>query len=152
MDAPEAHQPPVSEKLLPGTLCCALPSVIVSLNNMLLTYTWFLCHHINGIPDGTSGKEPAWPWRRHRDVHSNTGSGGSPGGGDGNPIQYSCLENRMDRGTWQAAVHSVAKSWTQLKWLSTAQRSEMEPYCPYSVACFFHPWIFFLLIFGSPHT
>ena len=65
------------------------------------------------------------------------------GEGNGNPIQYSCLENRIDRGTWQAAVHSVAKSWTQLKWLSTAQHSEMEPYCPYSVACFFHPWIFF---------
>ena len=34
--------------------------------------------------------------------------------GNGNPLQYSCLENPMDRGTWLAAVHGVTKSWTQL--------------------------------------
>ena len=42
------------------------------------------------------------------------GSGRSPGKGDGNPHQYSCLRNPMDRGAWQATVHGVAKSWTQL--------------------------------------
>ena len=42
------------------------------------------------------------------------GSGRSPGEGNGNPLQFSCLENPMDRGTWQATVHVVAKSWTQL--------------------------------------
>ena len=42
------------------------------------------------------------------------GSGRSPGGGSGNPLQYSCLENPMDRGPWWATVHGVAKSWTQL--------------------------------------
>ena len=47
------------------------------------------------------------------------GSGRSPGEGIGNPLQYSCLENPMDRGAWQATVHRVAKSWTQLKQLST---------------------------------
>ena len=41
-----------------------------------------------------------------------------PGGGHGNPLQYSCLENPMDRGAWQAAVHRVTKSQTQLKQLS----------------------------------
>ena len=41
-----------------------------------------------------------------------TVSGRSPGGGHGNPLQYCCLENSMDRGTWQAAVHRVAKSQT----------------------------------------
>ena len=40
------------------------------------------------------------------------GSGRSPGGGNGNPLQYSCLENPMDRGAWQAIVHSVTKSQT----------------------------------------
>ena len=40
--------------------------------------------------------------------------GRSPGGGHGNPFQYSCLENPMDRGTWWATVHGVAKSWTKL--------------------------------------
>ena len=40
--------------------------------------------------------------------------GRSLGGGNGNPLQYSCLENRMDRGAWLATVHGAAKSWTQL--------------------------------------
>ena len=54
-----------------------------------------------------------------RDVGSIPGSGRGPGGGHGNPLQYSCLENAMDRGGWQATVHGVTKSWTQLKQLST---------------------------------
>ena len=53
-----------------------------------------------------------------RDLGSISGLGRSPGGRHGNPLQYSCLENPMDRGTWQAAVHGVTKSWTQLKQLS----------------------------------
>ena len=40
------------------------------------------------------------------------GSGRSPGRGNGNPLQYSCLGNPIDRGTWWATVHEVAKSWT----------------------------------------
>ena len=40
------------------------------------------------------------------------GSGRSSGGGHGNPLQYSCLENPVDRGVWWATVHRVAKSWT----------------------------------------
>ena len=43
------------------------------------------------------------------------GSGRSSGEGNGNPLQYSCLENPMDRGTWQATVHGVAKSQTRLR-------------------------------------
>ena len=42
------------------------------------------------------------------------GLGRSPGGGNGNLLQYSCLENPMDRGAWQTTVHGVAKSQTQL--------------------------------------
>ena len=42
------------------------------------------------------------------------GSGRSPGEGNGNPLQYSCLENPMDRGAWQATVHGVAKSQTRM--------------------------------------
>ena len=48
------------------------------------------------------------------DVGSVPGSGRSPGGGRGNPLQYSCQDNPTDRGAWRAAVHGVAKSWTQL--------------------------------------
>ena len=53
-----------------------------------------------------------------RDIGTLCGLGRSPGGGHANPLQYSCLENPMDRGAWQATVHGVAKSWTQLKQLS----------------------------------
>ena len=49
-----------------------------------------------------------------RDTGSISGSGGSPGGGNGNPLQYSCLENPMDRGAWWATVHGVPKSQTRL--------------------------------------
>ena len=48
-----------------------------------------------------------------------SGSERFPGGGHGNPLWYSCLENPMDRGAWWATVHRVAKSRTQLKRLST---------------------------------
>ena len=44
-----------------------------------------------------------------------SGSGRSPGGGNGNPLQYSCLGNPLDRGAWRATVHRTTKSWT---WLS----------------------------------
>ena len=49
-----------------------------------------------------------------RDLSSIPGSGRSPGGGHGNPLQYSCLENPMDGGAWWATVPGVAKSQTQL--------------------------------------
>ena len=63
--------------------------------------------------------------------------GRSPGGEHGNPLQYSCLENPMDRGTWRATVHGVAKSGTQLKPLSIhththTHRVTLEPH-----HCFF---------------
>ena len=49
-----------------------------------------------------------------RDGDSIPGLGSSPGEGNGKPLQYSCLENAMDRGAWRAIVHGVAKSQTQL--------------------------------------
>ena len=54
-----------------------------------------------------------------RDTGLIPGSGRSPGGEHGNPLQYSCLENSMDRGAWWAIVHRVAKSQTQRQRLST---------------------------------
>ena len=47
-----------------------------------------------------------------RDWGFTPGSGRSSGGGHSNPLQYSCLENPMDRGLWQATVHGVTKGWT----------------------------------------
>ena len=54
-----------------------------------------------------------------RDRGSIPGLGRSPGGGNGNPLQYSCQDNRVDRGAWRATVHMVSKSQTWLKGLST---------------------------------
>jgi len=53
-----------------------------------------------------------------RDVVSIPGLGRCPGGGNGNPLQYSCLENPMNRGTWQATVLRITRSQTQLKQLN----------------------------------
>ena len=61
-----------------------------------------------------------------RDVGSIPGLGRSPGEGNGNPLQYSCLENSMDREAWRAIVHGVAKSQTQLSTQHT-QRSFNSP-------------------------
>ena len=58
-----------------------------------------------------------------RDTGLISGSGRSPGGGHGSPLQYSCLDSPMDRGAWWATVHSVAKSQTRLKQLSTHART-----------------------------
>ena len=62
-----------------------------------------------------------------RDAGSVPGPGRCPGGGQGNPLQYSFLENPMHRGTWQATVHGVPKSQTQLKQLSTHTLSKGNP-------------------------
>ena len=59
-----------------------------------------------------------------KDAHLIPGSGRSPEGGHGNLLQYSCLENSMDRGVWQTTVHRVAKRQTQLKQLSTHTHRE----------------------------
>ena len=63
----------------------------------------------SGFPGGSVSKESTYT---AGDLSPIPGLGRSPGGGHGNPLQYSCLENPMDRGAWQAAVHGVAKSWT----------------------------------------
>ena len=70
------------------------------------------------IPSEGSGWGSFLPARDIRDMGSIPGSGKYPGGGHGNPFQYSCLENPMGRGVWWAMIHRVAKSRTGLKWLS----------------------------------
>ena len=65
----------------------------------------------NDFPGGSDGKASAY---NVGDLSSIPGLGRSPGEGNGNPLQYSCLENPMDRGAWWATVHGVAKSWTRL--------------------------------------
>ena len=71
----------------------------------------------SGLPRWLSGKESA---SHAGDRGSIPGSGRSPGGGNSNSLQYSCLKSPMDRGAWRATVHRVAGSQTRLKPLSTA--------------------------------
>ena len=68
-----------------------------------------------GFPGGSEGKESACSVG---DLGSIPESGRSPGEGNGNLLQYSCLENSMDRGAWKTIFHGVAKSMTQLSHLT----------------------------------
>ena len=85
-----------------------------------------LLHSFYGLP---------W-WLRQKESACNAGDlgsvpelRGSLGGGHGNPLQYSCLENLTDRGAWWAMVHRVTKSWTWLKWLSRHACTECSSPC-----------------------
>ena len=62
-----------------------------------------------GFTGGSDGKESAY---NAGDPGSIPGTGRSPGEGHGNPLQYSCVENSMNRGAWQALIHGVTKSQT----------------------------------------
>ena len=65
-----------------------------------------------GFPGGAVVKNPPANAGDARDADSIPGSGRSPGGGNSNPLQYTCLKNTMDKGAWQATVHGIAKSQT----------------------------------------
>ena len=84
-----------------------------------------------------------------RDMGLMPGLGRSPGGGHGHPLQYSCLENPMDRGAWWATVHRVTRSWTQLKGLSTHARTHM---CYLNGSKMVVRAYFVPTVFGSPVT
>ena len=64
-----------------------------------------------GFPDGSDRNESAC---NARELSLIRGSGRSPGEGNGKPLQYSGMENPMDRGAWWTTVQGVAKSWTQM--------------------------------------
>ena len=80
-------------------------SLSLGLEKLLVTVS-------KGFPGGSAGKESAC---NAGDMGFIPGSGRSPGGGNSNPLQYSCLDNPMDRGAWWATVHGVTKSQTRLK-------------------------------------
>ena len=67
---------------------------------------------LQAFPDGSAGKESTRNAGDKGDMCSIPRLGRSPGVGNGNPLQCSCLEKPMDREAWQATVHRVAKSWT----------------------------------------
>ena len=95
------------------TLCGPMDCSIV---NSTLNLLWYVnqefvenCVSFYGFPGGSDGKASAY---NAGDLGSILGLGRSPGEGHGNPLQYSYLENPMDRGTWEATVHGIAKSRT----------------------------------------
>ena len=71
-----------------------------------------ICKFIYGFPGSSDGKESTCNAGK---VGLIPGSGRSPGGGNSNPLQYSCLGNPMDRGAWWVTVHEVSKSRTRLR-------------------------------------
>ena len=86
----------------------------INKNKVSAQYTWL------------SGKESARNAGGSGDVGSIPGSGRSHGVGNGNPLQYSCLENVMDRGAWWAIVHGVTNSWTRLS-VRTHMTNPVQP-------------------------
>ena len=86
------------------SICINTNVIIIKINN---TNSFI----IEGFPGGSDSKEYAC---NAGDLSSIPGLGRSPGEGNGNPLQYCCLENSMDRGLWWTTVHGVTKSQTQL--------------------------------------
>ena len=81
-----------------------------SLSKYLITIYYEPCILLD-FPGSSDGKVFVY---NVGDLGSSPGLGRSPGEGNGDPLQYCCLENPMDRGAWQATVYGVAKSWTRL--------------------------------------
>ena len=107
-------------------LCININAWSPSVNDT--SYYWsnkgrqYVCDRQNNTPPKRpiiSGKEPTCQCKRHKRLRFESGLGRSLGGGHGNPLQYSCLENTMDKGAWWATVHRMSKSQTQLKRVST---------------------------------
>ena len=109
---PHPHSTPPGHHRAPSSAPGAVPQIPAS----YLFYTW-------ASPVNSGGKESAC---NAGDRGSIPVLGRSPGGAHGNPLQYSCLENPMNRGAWWATVHGVAKSWTRLS-VSTARRVYICP-------------------------
>ena len=78
-------------------------------NSKHKTFKVEISNCLRGFPGGSDGKESAC---RAGDLGLIPGSGRFLGGGNGNPLQYSCLKNPMDRIAWWATIHGVAQSWT----------------------------------------
>ena len=106
-----------------------------------------------GFPCSSAGKQSAY---NARDLGLIFGLGGSPGEGNGHPLQYACLENPMDRGTWRATVHEVTRvghdlvtkpppQSTRIKWFFSPAFSPPLLFLSLSPAqtqVFFIQWVF----------
>ena len=101
------HQQPLLQ-LVDGPMTQFWPRIIVVVFSKPGTEGESICSfHVSGSPDSSVGKESDY---NAGDPGSIPGLERSPGEGNGNPLQYSCLENPMDRGAWQATIHGVARA------------------------------------------
>ena len=104
-------------------------------------------------PNSYSLALPQNPPSNAGDMGSIPGSGRSPGEGNGNPLQYSCLENPMDKRAWWAVVHMSTQSWTWLKQLSmhagthSGSISSETQVASSSLLC--HPYVWFSLLWSQ---
>ena len=122
------------------TFPSALPHfLVVSQISMVIQETYYTLRHIIQKPIISlrlSGKETACQYRKHKRCEFDPKWERTPGGGNGNRLQYSCLGNPMDRGAWQDIVHRVAKSQTQLKQLSIILSIALSSLrCPKTYQC-----------------
>ena len=92
------------------------PAGLQCIGSQRVKHRWATKHICKdtALPRWHSGKESACQWGRRKRREFNPWSGRSPGVGNGNPLQYSCLGNPIDRGAWRATVHKVAKSRIRL--------------------------------------
>jgi len=104
-------------RMLRSTFCYAKKN-----QKTLSTCIYALLNWSLGIARWLRGKESARQFRRHRRCGFDPWVGKIPWRRNGNPLQYSCLENLMDRGAWQATGHTVAKSQTWYHWATNKLR------------------------------
>ena len=104
----------------------------------------------NGLPRWFSGKEPACQCRRQKRRSFHSWVRKIPGVGNGNALQFSCLENSMDRGAWRAIVHRIAKSWTRVSNWACRRTFQVSPSLCLSASL--NIWTCLLVLFpGTKH-
>ena len=116
----------VSKIILYWLWSCASPWQLITFQVEASPIVWvnISIGWLKGLPQWLHGKESACS---AVDTGWIPGSASSPGGGNGNPVQYSCLENPMNRGAQGATVHPVTESWTGLKRVSTHAQGDWNP-------------------------
>ena len=102
-----AVTPGVCGASIPGSPRAAESEDAQGMRTHAYVYLSSFLGYLRGLPLWLRGKDSAW---NAGDAGSTPASGRSPGEANGNPLQYSCLENSMDGGAWRATVHGVAKS------------------------------------------
>ena len=96
------------------------------------------------------GKETSYQYRKYKRHGFDPGLGRYPGGGNGNLLQYSCLENLMARGAWQSTVHGITKSRTRLMQLSSSSSSSHCTQALTALGHGVHPKIYLIAFHSSP--